>query len=137
MLFMLMYRNRWIAVIHVFTCNLFFHEFFIRQECLYKILNSCKKIKLIWFALICSCQTYEGGFGGYPGLEAHGGYSFCGLAALVILGHGKLCNVEKLLVSYMWFIRSIYWKLKYTGIHRHHTTLHGHSGLIWMGKHKI
>lgn len=46
---------------------------------------------------ITSCQTYEGGFGGYPGLEAHGGYSFCGLAALVILGHGKLCNVEKLL----------------------------------------
>lgn len=51
--------------------------------------------------MVCSCQTYEGGFGGYPGLEAHGGYSFCGLAALVILGHGKLCNVEKLLVSYM------------------------------------
>ncbi len=24
------------------------------------------------------CQTYEGGFGGTPGMEAHGGYTFCG-----------------------------------------------------------
>jgi protein farnesyltransferase subunit beta len=32
-----------------------------------------------------SCQTYEGGFGGEPGNEAHGGYSFCALAALQIL----------------------------------------------------
>jgi len=32
------------------------------------------------------CQTYEGGFGGVPGMEAHGGYSFCGLAALILLG---------------------------------------------------
>ncbi|KAH8051775.1 prenyltransferase [Aureococcus anophagefferens] len=31
------------------------------------------------------CQTYEGGFGGEPGVEAHGGYVFCALAALVIL----------------------------------------------------
>ena len=32
------------------------------------------------------CQTYEGGFGGEPGNEAHGGYAFCALAALVVLG---------------------------------------------------
>ena len=25
-----------------------------------------------------SCQTYEGGLGGEPGAEAHGGYTFCG-----------------------------------------------------------
>jgi len=24
--------------------------------------------------LFCSCQTYEGGIGGEPGSEAHGGY---------------------------------------------------------------
>ena len=24
--------------------------------------------------VICRCQTYEGGFGGAPGMEAHGGY---------------------------------------------------------------
>jgi protein farnesyltransferase subunit beta len=33
-----------------------------------------------------SCQTYEGGIAGEPGMEAHGGYSYCGLAALAILG---------------------------------------------------
>ena len=33
-----------------------------------------------------SCQTYEGGIAGEPGMEAHGGYSYCGLASLAILG---------------------------------------------------
>ncbi|XP_078000575.1 protein farnesyltransferase subunit beta-like [Glandiceps talaboti] len=46
---------------------------------------------------IAGCQTYEGGFSGMPGLEAHGGYSFCGFGALVILGHEKLCDIESLL----------------------------------------
>ncbi|BBN17717.1 protein farnesyltransferase subunit beta [Marchantia polymorpha subsp. ruderalis] len=32
-----------------------------------------------------SCQTYEGGIGGEPGAEAHGGYTFCGLAALALV----------------------------------------------------
>lgn len=35
---------------------------------------------------IAKCQTYEGGLGGEPGLEAHGGYAFCGAAALAITG---------------------------------------------------
>jgi protein farnesyltransferase subunit beta len=43
---------------------------------------------------IVSCQSYEGGFGGCPGMEAHGGYSFCGLAALTLLGHTKLCDKQ-------------------------------------------
>lgn len=34
---------------------------------------------------LTSCQTYEGGFSGSPGLEAHGGYAFCALASLCIL----------------------------------------------------
>lgn len=46
---------------------------------------------------IARCQTYEGGFGGVPGLEAHGGYSFCGFATLVLLGEEKLCNILSLL----------------------------------------
>ena len=33
---------------------------------------------------IARCQTYEGGIGGAPGCEAHGGYTFCGIAALAI-----------------------------------------------------
>ncbi|KAK9239015.1 terpenoid cyclases/protein prenyltransferase alpha-alpha toroid [Lipomyces kononenkoae] len=36
---------------------------------------------------ISRCQTYEGGIGGAPDNEAHGGYAFCGLAALCILGN--------------------------------------------------
>ncbi|CAG9764707.1 unnamed protein product [Ceutorhynchus assimilis] len=46
---------------------------------------------------IISCQTYEGGFAGCPGMEAHGGYAFCGLAALVILNKGHLCDNKALL----------------------------------------
>ena len=34
---------------------------------------------------ILQCQSYEGGFGGEPGNEAHGGYNFCAIAALLIL----------------------------------------------------
>eukprot|EP00127_Corallochytrium_limacisporum_P004872 Clim_evm16s191 gene=Clim_evmTU16s191 len=34
---------------------------------------------------IASCQTYEGGLGGVPGMEAHGGYAYCGLAGLALL----------------------------------------------------
>jgi protein farnesyltransferase subunit beta len=46
---------------------------------------------------VMSCQTYEGGFGGTPGMEAHGGYAFCGFASLVLLGKAHLCNVKNLL----------------------------------------
>ncbi|KAI9895154.1 hypothetical protein PsorP6_019348 [Peronosclerospora sorghi] len=35
---------------------------------------------------VLSCQTYEGGFGGEPGNEAHGGYAFCAVATVYILG---------------------------------------------------
>jgi protein farnesyltransferase subunit beta len=38
---------------------------------------------------IKQCQTYEGGIAGEPGMEAHGGYSYCGLAALAIIGNAK------------------------------------------------
>ena len=46
---------------------------------------------------VLRCQTYEGGFGGVPGMEAHGGYSFCGLAALMLMNKAQLCNTENLL----------------------------------------
>lgn len=50
--------------------------------------------------VFCSCQTYEGGFCGVPGMEAHGGYAFCGLAALFMLQKQHLCDLQSLLV---WF----------------------------------
>lgn len=34
---------------------------------------------------IKKCQTYEGGFGPEPFCEAHGGYSYCAIATLVLL----------------------------------------------------
>lgn len=45
---------------------------------------------------ILSCQTYEGGFSGVPGGEAHGGYSFCAIAALSLLGSLHKCNLKSL-----------------------------------------
>ena len=41
------------------------------------------------------CQTYEGGIGATPGEEAHGGYTFCGLAAMVLLGSVQLLRLPQ------------------------------------------
>lgn len=49
-----------------------------QQHC---ILNRPEAINFV-----ISCQTYEGGMGGEPFSEAHGGYTFCGVAALKIMG---------------------------------------------------
>lgn len=46
---------------------------------------------------LASCQTYEGGFGAMPGLEAHGGYSFCGLASAILLNREKLIDSQAFL----------------------------------------
>ena len=52
------------------------------------------------------CQGYEGGFGGEPGNEAHGGYAFCAFAALVILGRHVDADLDALEVSirYHWLL---------------------------------
>lgn len=53
---------------------------------------------------IASCQTYEGGIGGTPDLEAHGGYTFCGIAAMTLLGSTGTCDLKALLVkNYYYF----------------------------------
>ncbi|KEP60615.1 UNVERIFIED_CONTAM: prenyltransferase and squalene oxidase repeat-containing protein [Hammondia hammondi] len=47
---------------------------------------------------VAACQTYEGGIAGEPGLEAHGGYTYCGLAALCILGKAhEFLDLDRLL----------------------------------------
>ena len=43
------------------------------------------------------CQTYEGGLGGEPGNEAHGGYTYCGFAALVLAGRGGEVDTWRML----------------------------------------
>lgn len=45
---------------------------------------------------ILQCQTYEGGFGGEPGNECHGGYAYCAVAALQIMGKLGMCDLEGL-----------------------------------------
>ena len=46
---------------------------------------------------ISSCQTYEGGISCVPFGEAHGGYTFCGFAALCILGETDRLNLDRLI----------------------------------------
>ena len=46
---------------------------------------------------VASCQTFEGGFGSRPGTEAHGGYTYCSLAALILLGGTDLIDKKRLL----------------------------------------
>lgn len=43
---------------------------------------------------ICRCQTWEGGIAGEEGLEAHGGYSYCGLATLCIAGKADALDLH-------------------------------------------
>lgn len=46
---------------------------------------------------ILSCQTYEGGFGAAPDHEAHGGYTFCGVAGLALLDQLDHCDLDALM----------------------------------------
>ncbi|CAA7407839.1 unnamed protein product [Spirodela intermedia] len=46
---------------------------------------------------ILSCQTYEGGIAGEPGSEAHGGYTFCGLASMVLIGEEDKLDLPTLI----------------------------------------
>ncbi|KAI8096543.1 terpenoid cyclases/protein prenyltransferase alpha-alpha toroid [Halteromyces radiatus] len=45
---------------------------------------------------IARAQTFEGGIGPFPGKEAHNGYTFCGLAAIEILGEMHKLDMNKL-----------------------------------------
>ncbi len=50
--------------------------------------------------IIFRCQTYEGGIGGAPGNEAHGGYTYCGVSAVAILNSLETLDVPALTVSH-------------------------------------
>lgn len=47
---------------------------------------------------IASCQTWEGGFSACPGMEAHGGYAYCGLASLILLDAADIINLPAFIV---------------------------------------
>ena len=65
------------------------------------VVLTCGVLRLMRCKLPCHslyrCQTYEGGIAAEPGDEAHGGYAFCGLAALAMLGSASKLNVERML----------------------------------------
>ena len=46
---------------------------------------------------VVKCQTYEGGIAPNPNAEAHAGYTYCGVAALAILGKLECLNLPRLL----------------------------------------
>jgi protein farnesyltransferase subunit beta len=46
--------------------------------------------------MIASCQTYEGGIASIPFGEAHAGYTFCGLATMIILGKTARLDLTRL-----------------------------------------
>ncbi|XP_024185314.1 protein farnesyltransferase subunit beta isoform X1 [Rosa chinensis] len=46
---------------------------------------------------ILSCQTYEGGISGEPGSEAHGGYTFCGLATMILINEVNCLDLPRLI----------------------------------------
>jgi protein farnesyltransferase subunit beta len=46
---------------------------------------------------ICSCQTFEGGFGAEPFNEAHGGYAFCAVACLALLNQFSSMDTKAVL----------------------------------------
>jgi protein farnesyltransferase subunit beta len=47
-------------------------------------------------SFVAACQSMEGGIGGEPGNEAHGGYAFCGFAALMLAERPQAIDIERL-----------------------------------------
>ncbi|VDN60826.1 unnamed protein product [Dracunculus medinensis] len=58
---------------------------------------------------VISCQTYEGGFGSSRCCEAHGGYTFCGVASLLLLDKAVLIHTSSL---FKWLSQK---QMKYEG----------------------
>jgi len=47
-------------------------------------------------SFVAACQSMEGGLGGEPGNEAHGGYAFCGFAALMLAERPQAVDIIRL-----------------------------------------
>lgn len=57
-----------------------------------KIADTCDLVQFVH-----RCQSYEGGIGGEPGNEAHGGYTFCAYGALELIEEGN--KIDRLLLK--------------------------------------
>lgn len=77
-------RASYCAMVSAFLCNLFDDH------------QKCDSLRENVAEYIASCQTYEGGFSSVPGMEAHAGYTYCGFAALLIVGGEHLVDLDAL-----------------------------------------
>lgn len=57
------------------------------------------------FNWLLSCQSYEGGFSGIPGAEAHGGYTWCALAGLALLDRDSVSLKKGSFKALSWLSR--------------------------------
>ena len=63
---------------------------------LLQLLNQHKELTKGVTEYITQCQTYEGGIACVPFSEAHAGYTYCGLASLLLLGEATKLDLFKL-----------------------------------------
>jgi protein farnesyltransferase subunit beta len=81
-------KETWVDALLFFWDNDNKHAASYTIFCVAKLLNILTPTLAgpLSISFIASCQTYEGGFGGEPFTEAHGGYAYCAVAALELVG---------------------------------------------------
>ena len=69
----------------------------------YCVFSICKLVGIDTTSLkqncasfVGACQGWDGGIGPYPGVESHGGYTFCGLAALMLMEEINVIDIDRL-----------------------------------------
>ncbi|MBA0712428.1 hypothetical protein Golax_011532, partial [Gossypium laxum] len=61
------------------------------------VVSNCGKLECFsGLSDALCCQTYEGGISGEPGSEAHGGYTFCGLATMILINEVDRLDLSSL-----------------------------------------
>ncbi|KAA3455956.1 protein farnesyltransferase subunit beta [Gossypium australe] len=64
------------------------------------VVSNCGKLECFsGLSDALCCQTYEGGISGEPGSEAHGGYTFCGLATMILINEVDRLDLSSLTES--------------------------------------
>ena len=79
-------RSTYCAIITASVLNLINYDNLDEDDLTKGVVNNIK-----------NCQTFEGGLGPEPFCEAHGGYSYCGIATLVLLNKLKEIDMNSFL----------------------------------------
>ena len=79
-------RSTYCAIITASILNLINYENLENDDLTKGVINNIK-----------NCQTFEGGLGPEPYCEAHGGYSYCGIATLILLKKLNEINIDNFL----------------------------------------